>query len=40
MNEHVGFAAGRLEAGSDTLQAETKPATLHCSRFDPIYPKM
>src|ERR1700761_8144576 len=25
--------------GADTLRAAAKPATLHCSRFDPIHPK-
>src|ERR1700761_8185282 len=25
--------------GADTLRAAAKPATLHCSRFDPIQPK-
>ena len=37
MNEHADFTAGALRAGSDTLQAATKPATLRCSRLDPIY---
>jgi hypothetical protein len=37
MNEHAGLTAGTLQAGSDTLQAATKPATLRCSRLDPIY---
>jgi len=44
MNEHVGHRsvartagmADELEAGSDTLQAATKPATLRCYRLDPI----
>ena len=36
MNEHVGLVADELQAGSDTLQAATKPATLRCYRLDPI----
>jgi len=40
MNEHVGRMAAMLWAGSDTLQGATKPATLRCSRLDPIYPGM
>jgi hypothetical protein len=30
MKEHVGLVADELQAGSDTLQAATKPATLRC----------
>ena len=37
MNEHVGGMAVMLGAGSDTLQAATKPATLRCSRLDPFF---
>jgi hypothetical protein len=37
MNEQADLTAGMLRAGSDTLQAATKPATLRCSRLDPIY---
>ena len=37
MNEHVGRMAAMLGAGSDTLQAATKPATLRCSRLDPFF---
>ncbi len=36
MKEHVGPMADELQAGSDTLQAATKPATLRCYRLDPI----
>jgi hypothetical protein len=38
MKEHVGQVADELQAGSYTLQAATKPATLRCYRLDPIYP--
>jgi hypothetical protein len=34
MKEHVGLMADELQAGSDTLQAATKPATLRCYRLD------
>ena len=37
MNEHTGRVAGMLGAGSDTLQAAAKPATLHCFHLDPFY---
>ena len=37
MNEHVGRMAAMLGAGSDTLQAATKPATLRCSQLGPYY---
>jgi hypothetical protein len=37
MKEHVGHAADELQAGSDTLQAATKPVTLRCYRLDPKY---
>ena len=37
MNEHVGGKAAMLGAGSDTLQAAAKPATLHCFHLDPFY---
>jgi len=36
MNEHAGGMAGRLRAGSDTLQGARKPVTLRCSRLDPF----
>lgn len=36
-NEHVGRVAAMLGAGSDTLQAAAKPATLHCFHLDPFY---
>jgi hypothetical protein len=36
MNEHIGRVADALQAGSDTLQAATKKATLRCYRLDPI----
>jgi hypothetical protein len=37
MKEHVGPVTGMLGAGSDTLQAAAKPATLHCFHLDPFY---
>ena len=44
MKEHIGqrlveraeAVPDELQAGSDTLQAATKPATLRCYRLDPI----
>jgi hypothetical protein len=34
--EQIGPVAGPLQAGSDTLQAATKPVTLRCYRLDLI----
>jgi hypothetical protein len=36
MKEQIGPVAGPLQAGSDTLQAATKPVTLRCYRLDLI----
>jgi len=40
INERAGPLAGTLEAGSDTLRAKKKTATLHCYRLDPNCPEM